>query len=171
MQKKKIQNIEMRKSNDLNFGLADAYKEQFRKMEYDPKKNNISLMKGMFLNVEKDNYGGGGGGGDMGEGIKSELLKKELERQKYEEILRDKTNKNNTLNGGGSGGRGSGGGSSGGSGSGGGNSDLQQSLMELVNTSSITNSLLSNISSNMGVSNKNPNNISNINGFINVGCF
>ena len=41
--------------------------------------------------------------------------------------------------------------------------NFQQSLLELVNTSSVTNSLLKNISSNLGVGNKNPNNISNVN--------
>ena len=146
MYRKKMPNVEnntIKKDNELE----GAYKDQFRKMEYEPRANVIPKTKDVILTLEKDNNVK-----NVDIDIKNELLKKELERQRYEEILKTKAYKINTVS------------------SEGGNknantesSNLQQTILELVNTSSMTNSLLTNISTNLGVSNKNPNNISNVN--------
>ena len=146
MYRKKIPNVEnntIKKDNELE----GAYRDQFRKMEYEPRANVIPKTKEVILTLERGNNVK-----NLDIDIKNELLKKEQERQRYEEILKTKAYRKNIVSSE--------------------DSDknantesnsLQQTILELVNTSSTTNSLLANISTNLGVSNKNPNNISNVN--------
>ena len=130
-------------SNSINLGLNESFRKTTQNpVEHPPKPHELAIRLGKDNNDMNDML------------ILTELKDREIQRKRYEEILNNKKvsaiNGVNTDNG---------------------NSvkgdqlsyDLQTSLLELVNASNTTNSILSNVSSSLGVSQKNANNISNVN--------
>jgi len=146
---KNIKNMNNRENitNDLNFELANHLKNTYRKVEYEGGKN---LPKTNETVVKL------GRSGIDNKKILSELDEKNKQREKYEEILNSKKmhskSSTSTSNGAAE------------SSAEKETQSLQNSLLELINSTNTTNSILSNVSNSLGVSNKhNPNNISNVN--------